>query len=284
MSIDYTEEARLALLEGGSSNWGAVMAGVLEQLDKGLELTFVFGDTVVGEEVMYLSPLDGKVYKSVSDDLTKLPPIGFAPNAVTAGQTGKIRWFGWIDVDTSYSYGADMSFDYGECVYVDSVAGRVTKIRPQNASLVGFVKIAQDASYNSRILIAPSLCLPKITQMWNFVIDDLGQSVSIDDLECFVSPTAVELISIGILSQGVPAGIDAGNQFVITIKDAADNTIVTKIYGATAFPSNAYDDLSGLDATHKILTPAEIVRIDVDSSGTADPPTFLVVFEYKLRY
>lgn len=284
MAIDYTEEARFALLEGGSSNWGAVMAGVLEQLDKGLELTFTFGDTVIGGEVMYLSPADGKVYKSISDDLTKLPPIGFAPNAVTAGQTGKIRWFGWIDVDTSYSYGADISFDYAECVYVDSVAGRVTNIRPKNASLIGFVKIAQNASYNSRILIDPSLCFPKITQLWNFAISDLGQSVSIDDLECFVSPTAVELISVGILSQGVPAGIDAGNPVVITIKDAADNTIVVKTYGAVAFPSNAFDDLGPLDATHKILTASEIVRIDVDSSGTADPPAFLVVFEYRLRY
>ena len=284
MATSYTEEAKFALLEGGSSNWGAVIAGVLEQLDKGLELTFTFGDTVAGGEAMYLNPVDRKVYKSLASDLSKLPPIGFAPNAVTAGQEGKIRWFGWIDVDTSYSYGADISFACGDCVYVDSVAGRVTNVRPQNASLIGFVKMAQNASYNSRILISPSLCLPKITQLWNFAIDDLAQSASIDDLECFLSPTAVELISVGILSQGTPVGIDAGNQLTITIKDAADNTIVAKTYGATAFPTNAFDDLGPLDGTHKILTPAEIVRIDVDSSGTADPPAFLVVFEYRLRY
>ena len=52
MTINYTDEMKLPLQEDGSYNWGAVLNGVFELLDKGHELTFTFGETVTAGAVV----------------------------------------------------------------------------------------------------------------------------------------------------------------------------------------------------------------------------------------
>ena len=284
MAVSYTEEAKFAMQGTSGGNWGAIMNGVLEALDAGLSLTFEAGEDIAAGNAVSMKITDNKIYKAKSDDLTLMPPLGFAPNAITSGSQGKVRWFGWIDVDTSFSVGASLSFNVGDCVFVDSVAGRIAKKRPKNASLIGIIKQDTDSSFDTRILIHPTLCHNRLTQKASVAIEDLAADADIAAQEIFVHPTSIELLSIGILAQGASAGIDAANTCVIEIQDDAANSIVSKTYNnVTTFPDNDYDDLGALDSTHKILNAGEHLEANITNGTTADPPAFLIIIEYMLR-
>ena len=71
-------------------------------------MTFTFGEDVPAGDAVTIHKTNGKIYKADASDLDLLPAIGFAPNAVTVDNTGKVRWFGWIDVDTSFAAGDDV--------------------------------------------------------------------------------------------------------------------------------------------------------------------------------
>lgn len=155
MTTSYTEEAKFPQLDTGSQNWGAVMNGITEALDAGAELTFVFGENVSAGDAVAVKTVDGLVYKAASNDSTLTPAIGFAPNTVVSGNQGKVRWFGWIDVDSSFSFGDSVSWSPGEAVYVGSVAGRLAKTRHSWANYLGWVKSFTTAGMISRIAIKP---------------------------------------------------------------------------------------------------------------------------------
>lgn len=293
MTISYTDEAKFPLMDSGGGNWGGIFNGILEALDAGLELTFLAGENIPAKNAVSLSRVDGKIYRAKNDDLTLMPPLGFAPYAITSGSQGKVRWFGWIDVDTSFSSGVSVSFADGDCIYAASHPGWITKTRPKNASLIGLAKsntsvasvAGMDISWNTRVLIHPQLCHSKVTQKAQIAIEDLAADADIAAREIFVHPTAIELLSVGILAQGASAGIDAANTCVIEITDDATNSIVSKTYNnVTTFPDNDYDDLGALDGTHKILAAGEHLEINVTNGATANPPAFLVIIEYMLRY
>ena len=44
MTINYTEEMKLPQPDGSPYNWLAILNGIVEALDAGAELTFVFGE------------------------------------------------------------------------------------------------------------------------------------------------------------------------------------------------------------------------------------------------
>ena len=155
--VSYTDEAKFALLDSGSQDWGAVINGVLEALDAGAELTFVFGEAVTAGDCVALSTADGLVYKAESNSSTLTPAIGFAPNTVAISTQGKVRGFGWLDVDTSFSYGDSVSWSPGEAVYVGSVAGRLAKTRYSWATPVGWAKSFTDSAWTTRIAIKPDM-------------------------------------------------------------------------------------------------------------------------------
>jgi hypothetical protein len=155
MTTSYTEENKFALLDTGSQNWGAVVNGVLEALDKGAELTFIYGENVTAGEVVALSSADNKIYKAASNDSTLTPAIGFAPNTVVAENQGKVRWFGWIDVDTSFSFTDSVSWSPGEWAYPGSVAGRLAKTRYSWANPVAWAKSFTDSDWTTRFAVNP---------------------------------------------------------------------------------------------------------------------------------
>lgn len=157
MTTSYTDEAKFTLLNDGSKNWGAVINQMLEALDKGAELTFVYGENVTAGEVVALSMSDGKIYLSASNSSTLTPAIGFAPNTVTSGNQGKVRWFGWIEADTSWSVDASLSWSPGQPAYVGSVAGRLAKTRYSWANVVGFAKSFTDNNLNTKFMIHPKM-------------------------------------------------------------------------------------------------------------------------------
>ena len=155
MSTSYTDEAKFALLDDGSKNWGSVINEMLEALDKGAELTFVYGENVTATEVVCLDMTDGKIYKADSNTENRTPAIGFAPNTVVSGNKGKVRWFGWIDVDTSFSYTDSVSWSPGETAYVGSWPGRLAKTRYSWANPVATAKSHTDIDFNTRFMIHP---------------------------------------------------------------------------------------------------------------------------------
>ena len=118
-------------------------------------------------------------------------------------------------------------------------------------------------------------------QRASYRVEDLAADGDITDRPVFVDPRALTLASIGILTEGAPGGVDAGNTAVITLKDDAGNTIVAKTYdAATQPPTSDYDDLGALDGTHKILTAAEHVTLTIVCGATADLPAFSLVFMF----
>jgi len=155
--MDYTDEMKLPLPEDGSYNWGAVINGILELLDAGHEITLTFGEAVAAGSCVAIKTTDGKVYKAKATDSTLTPAIGLAPDAVTSGNEGKVRDFGWLDVDTSYSFGADLSWAAGEPAYVGSVAGRLAKTAQSWSNVVGWCKATTNSSYLTRFRIGPTL-------------------------------------------------------------------------------------------------------------------------------
>lgn len=155
MTINYTEEMKLPQPDGSPYNWLAIFNGIVEALDAGAELTFVFGENVDAGDCVALKSSDGKIYKAASNESELTPAIGFAPNSVSADAQGKVRYFGWIDVNTSWSADAQCSWSPGECVYVGSVAGRLAKTQYSFANPVGWAKSYTTSDYITRIIIQP---------------------------------------------------------------------------------------------------------------------------------
>ena len=284
MTISYTEEAKYPLLDDGGRNWGSVINGVLEDLDAGREVTLNAGETLKKHDLVCMKSTDGKMYKADCDDLTLSPPIGFVTTDTASGTDGKVRGFGWIDFEASWAVADSLSYAHGQLIYCDSTAGRISSNRPKNAIVIGKVKEDTDASFITKMFINPLEEKNKITQMVHVPVEDLSAGSDIATRPVLVAATAIELVAIGVLSQGTPAGVDDSNTAVIAIADDAANTIITKTYDTSnAFPTNDYEDLGVLDSTHKILDEGEHITLSVTNGATADLPSFIVVVEYILR-
>lgn len=155
MTINYTEEMKLPMPDGLPYNWVAIINGIVESLDAGAELTFTFGENVSAGDAVSLKSTDGRIYKAQSNDSTLTPAIGFSPNSVSSGAEGKVRWFGWIDIDTSYSAAINPSWSPGECAYVDSIGGRLAKTQSSWANAVGWAKTNTSSDFTTRFAIRP---------------------------------------------------------------------------------------------------------------------------------
>jgi len=112
-------------------------------------------------------------------------------------------------------------------------------------------------------------------------VEDLAAGADISARPVFVHPRPVTLVSIGILTEGAPAGVDDDNTAVIALADDAANEIVSKTYNTAAQPPDTdYEDLGELDATHKVLAAGEHVTLSVTQGATADLPALSLVLRY----
>ena len=94
----------------------------------------------------------------------------------------------------------------------------------------------------------------------------------------FASYYAFTMTRIGILTQGTPSGIDNSNTVVLTIKNSAGTTVVTKTYNAaTQPPTNAFEDLGTLTTT--AFTSTDYLTLTVTQGTTANMPAFAIVLE-----
>jgi hypothetical protein len=212
MTISYTDEMKFPQSESGGYNWGAILNGVMEALDRGQELTFTFGEDVDAGECVAISSADGRVYKADATSATLTPAIGFAPNDVTSGNDGKVRYFGYVDVDTAFS-GASISWSPGEPVYPDSVAGRICKTQYSWANPIGYAKGATDSSWTTRIIVQPN---PWDGPLNQWLAERLGQ-----DVRTSASPTFA----------GLSIGEDPGLTGILEIDDGANWNVQLQFAG-----------------------------------------------------
>jgi hypothetical protein len=110
-------------------------------------------------------------------------------------------------------------------------------------------------------------------------IEDLAADADIANRPIFVNPKTVTIESVGILTEGAPAGIDNSNTAVIAITDDASNSIVTKTYNAaTQPPSSDYEDLGNLD--NASLNAGEHLLFSLTQGTNANMPAFSIIIEY----
>lgn len=101
---------------------------------------------------------------------------------------------------------------------------------------------------------------------------------NIPDFPVFVLPRANILQSIGILTKGAAADVSDTQTVVITLKDDAGNTIVTKTYNTgTQPPDTDYEDLGAL-SEHKALAAGEHVSMTLAQGVMCDMSAFDLIF------
>src|SRR5688572_1792823 len=105
------------------------------------------------------------------------------------------------------------------------------------------------------------------------VIEDLAAGGGIAARAEWCAPTeGAEIKKLGIVPKGASAGIDDSNTAVLVVTDGGGNTIVSKTYDTANQPpaANAYGSLGNPDATHRVLTASEVVRLAVTQGAAAD--------------
>lgn len=155
MSITYTPESKFPLMDNGSGNWGAVINGVFTQLDKGVELTLVAGETIVANDVIYIAA-DGKGWIADADNVTKRPAIGIASTGATATGSFKVRTLGWFDYDDT-AHGGALAATAGNYIYLSNTVGQLT-VTPYGTypQVIGIAKTSTAANI-TRILLWPQI-------------------------------------------------------------------------------------------------------------------------------
>lgn len=166
MTVSYTTEAKLPLLDSGSGNAGAVFNGVLYEIDAmGGFVTLEEGEALSDYDLVYMA-MDGKAYKAKADDLNKMPIIGIATTA-TDGTDRKIQVYGWIE-------NVGWSWNIGHKLYLSAdTAGGIVEAPPNYKQLIGYAKTA------TKMLILPDRTAG-VDGSENPVVDDNGDIVTYD--------------------------------------------------------------------------------------------------------
>jgi hypothetical protein len=111
-----------------------------------------------------------------------------------------------------------------------------------------------------------------------FEVPNLAAGSDYTKRTLFGSFYAFTMTRIGILTHGVPAGIDDSNTVVLTIKNSADVTVVTKTFNlANQPPTNAFADLGTLVIAS--FTSNDYLYLTVTQGTTANLPAFAIVVE-----
>lgn len=156
------------------------------------------------------------------------------------------------------------------------------------ADSVGTSELKDDAAETANIkdanVTVPKLSAAAALRQFTATVADLGAGADQAATQFWAAPsTGATLTAIYVVMLGSNTGVDNSNTAVIAITDNAGNSIVSKTYNTSAQPpaAGAATSLGSLDATHKVLTGGEGVKIAVTQGATADLPNFLVQLEYS---
>ena len=112
-----------------------------------------------------------------------------------------------------------------------------------------------------------------------YLVEDLGAGDDITNRPIFVSAQAVTINSIGILTEGAPAGVNDANTAVILVEDDASNALVTKTYDTSPQPpSSDYEDLGSI--SNASLVAGEHLMLSVTQGAAANMPAFQIIIEF----
>lgn len=231
----------------------------------------------------------------VQGDLIGVAKLDIAANAL--GALAIVGVFDFPKVTGAISAGDEVFWDDdGDPVGGTAGSGAVTKTAADGKYCGVAIAGAAESAETVRIVLQslPALTGDVVSNGNSATLDDAHAEqsviVPVEDLAAdgdiaarpiFVHPRAVTIVSVGILTQGSPAGVDDANTAVLALKDDAANTILTKTYDtANQPPDGDYEDLGTPDATHKVLAAGEHVTLDVTQGTTADLPAFSLVIRY----
>ncbi|MBN2377054.1 MAG: DUF2190 family protein [Sedimentisphaerales bacterium] len=230
-------------------------------IQDGLAIDYTPGSAVTGGDVI------------VQGDL-----IGVAKLDIAANELGALHIAGVFD----FTKNAGAALTVGQKVYWDDTNNYLATDNEQgthkylgvvveaaaSAAVLGRVRMGHAINdVNEQIVIIP--------------VEDLAANADIATREIFVHPRAVTIVSIGILTDGAPAGVDDSNTSVIAFADDAANAILSKTYNtATQPPTSDYEDLGTVDATHSVLAAGEHVTMSITNGTTADLPAFSVIIRF----
>ena len=124
----------------------------------------------------------------------------------------------------------------------------------------------------------------ELTDSWakdgvmKYQVENLAAGSDITSRPIFTRAYDWDFSKASILTQGTPAGIDNANTVVITLKNGAGTTIVSKTYNtANQPPTNDASDLGALSVTN--IDGLDIVTLTATCGATADMPLFSIVLE-----
>lgn len=197
MTISYTEMAKLALLDTGSSNWGAVFNAALTQFDQGIILSFDAGENLLEFDAVYISAED-EVKKADGDDATKRPCIGIALADTDSGDSVKVLVIGWADYDDTAL--AALAASGGDNLYLSATAGQLTTspviVHPQVIAQA----ITDTTANITRIFILAGMQVGEIIQQAHIEdVPELSEANEIDNADA-INEILAALEAVGILA------------------------------------------------------------------------------------
>ena len=114
--------------------------------------------------------------------------------------------------------------------------------------------------------------------MLQYRVENLAVGSDITNRPIWQTQDGVTFSTISILTEGAPSGIDNSNTVVITLKNGAGSTIVTKTYNtATQPPSSDAESLGALSITE--LLGDDIITLTATCGTTANMPAFSLTAE-----
>ena len=174
------------------------------------------------------------------------------------------------------NYEDDVNVGAGSFDFRDPITGDDWEMRFLSPIVIGVEPRLIDTYFAQINLIGKKTEKMRTETYWT---EDLAAGSDIANRPIFVNPKAVTIESIGILTQGAPAGIDDSNTVVIEIKDDAGNILVSKTYDTgTQPPTDDYEDLGNLN--NASLAAAEHLELNVTQGTTANLPIVAIVIEY----
>ena len=109
-------------------------------------------------------------------------------------------------------------------------------------------------------------------------IVNLAAGSDLTDYPIYGSGYAATLTKIGILTKGTPAGIDDSNTCVLTIKNGAGSTVLTKTYDAsTQPPTKDFEDLGTILIA--AVAADDKLTLTIVQGTTANMPAFSIILE-----
>jgi len=107
-------------------------------------------------------------------------------------------------------------------------------------------------------------------------IEDMGPGVKITNRPLVYFNEELPINDIGILALGAPSGVDDSNTVVITIKNRAGSTVVTKTFDTANQPPNKdYVSLGTLSINE--VVDGDILKITMACNGIANMPAFRIM-------